>query len=251
MGVEKIVVGRNRDDLAVWGQRGTAFIGKHIVGSGEESHLTSSVQMDVTRPHILLVCGKRGTGKSFTAGVVAEEIALLEPEVRNNLSVLIFDTMGIYWSMKQPNTRQLPLLKQWGLAPKGIPIRLFAPQNSLESYKKAGVDVDAPLAIPADSLTAEDWIITFGFSPIDEYGILIERVIKILKTKSNFSMEDIIYHVSSDKKADQKVKDALTNRFLAAMDWDIFSPVGIPIEDLFVPGGISVIDISHFASTGG
>lgn len=249
MAVEKIVIGRNREDLKEFGLRGTAFIGKHIVGEGEEAHLTNAVQMDVTRPHIVLVCGKRGSGKSYTGGVVAEEIALLPPEVRNNLSVLMFDTMGIYWSMKQPNTKDSSLLKQWGLKPKGLPIRLFVPKGYVKSYEDVGISVDAPLTLPVGELTATDWILTFGFSPIDEYGIVIERIIKAVKDRNeHYSIDDIVYAIQADKKTAPKIKDALVNRFLAAIEWGVFEKRGTSVKELFQPGGVTVIDVSHYMS---
>ncbi len=61
--VEKIIIGKDRDDLLKYGHKGTVLIGKHIVGKGEEAHLTNPVMMDVSRPHVVLICGKRGTGK--------------------------------------------------------------------------------------------------------------------------------------------------------------------------------------------
>jgi len=247
--VKKIVVGRDRQDLKEFGLQGTAFIGKHIVGEGDEAHLTNSVQMDVSKPHIVLVCGKRGTGKSYSGGVFAEEIALLPDEIRNNLSVLMFDTMGIYWSMKQPNTKDSQLLKQWGLKPRGLPVKLLVPKGYVQAYKDLGIEVDAPLTLPVGELTAIDWILTFGFSPIDDYGIVIERVIKKVKEKhTTYSIEDIIYEIEADKKTDQKVRDTLSNRFLAAIEWGVFEKRGTPIKELFQPGGITVIDISHFTS---
>lgn len=250
MPVEKIVIGRNREDLKEFGMRGTAYIGKHIVGEGEESHLTNAVQMDVSRPHVVLVCGKRGTGKSHSGGVVAEEIALLPNEVRNNLSVLMFDTMGIYWSMKNANTQGHDLLKKWGIKPKGLPIKLFVPKGFVKSYKDVGVDVDSALTLPTGELNAMDWIMTFGFSPIDEYGIVIERVIKRLRERFGlvYSIKDIIFEIQADKRTEIKVKDALVNRFLAAIDWGIFEKSGTPVRNLFQPGGITVVDVSHFTS---
>ncbi|MEM5798223.1 MAG: DUF87 domain-containing protein, partial [Candidatus Aenigmatarchaeota archaeon] len=98
MAVEKIVIGRDREDIKRYGSEGTAYIGKHIVGKGEEAHLTNPIHMDLIRPHVVLVAGKRGTGKSYSAGVIAEEIAMLPKEIRENLSVIMIDTMGIYWS---------------------------------------------------------------------------------------------------------------------------------------------------------
>ncbi len=250
MPVERIVIGRDREDQKEFGLLGTAFIGKHIVGEGEDSHLTNSIQMDVARPHIVLVCGKRGTGKSHTGGVVAEEIALQTPEVRKNLSVLMFDTMGIYWSMKEPNKRDLPLLKQWGIRPQGLPARLFVPKGYVNSYEEAGIKVDAPLTLPSGELTATDWVLTFGFSPIDDYGIATERAIKALKEKhgDSYSIQDIVYALHTDKKLPPSVRDALVNRFLAAMDWGVFEKKGTPIRELLKPGTISIIDVSHYMS---
>lgn len=61
--IPDIVVGRDDDDVEKYGKKGTIFIGKHIVGTGEDAHLTSPVLLDVLRPHILCLMGKRGSGK--------------------------------------------------------------------------------------------------------------------------------------------------------------------------------------------
>jgi hypothetical protein len=133
--VEKIVIGKDWKDLKKFGEKGTAFIGKHVVGKGEESHLTNPILMDLTRPHIVLVCGKRGTGKSFTAGVIAEEIYKLPTEIRQNLSVIMIDTMGIYWSSKIPNEKEIDLLKEWGIKPEGMNAKLFVPKGYIGEYR--------------------------------------------------------------------------------------------------------------------
>src|SRR3989338_6376238 len=101
--MENIVVGRDKPDIIKYQEQGTAFIGRHIVGQGEEAHMTNPILMDVIKPHVVLVCGKRGTGKSYSAGVIAEEMTKLSKEIKSNLSVLMIDTMGIFWSMKNPN----------------------------------------------------------------------------------------------------------------------------------------------------
>ncbi len=246
--VENIVVGRDRDDLKKYGEKGTAFIGKHIVGKGEDAHLTNPILMDVTRPHVLLVCGKRGTGKSYSAGIISEEIAALPEEIRNNLAVVMFDTMGIYWSMKNPNERDKELLKNWGLKPGSLPIQLFIPKGYVDDYEQAGVTYDKTFNLVCSELAAEDWVLTFGFSFVDEYGTTVERVIKqIKKAKGDaYGIPDIISAIEADKRADQKVKDALINRFSAADGWGLFGAEGTKMEDLIKPGTVSVVDISHY-----
>ncbi|RLJ04118.1 MAG: hypothetical protein DRP18_05135, partial [Candidatus Aenigmatarchaeota archaeon] len=246
--MQKIIVGRDKNDLKEFGERGTIFIGRHIVGEGEEAHLTNPIHMDVIRPHILLVCGKRGSGKSYTAGVIAEEMCLLPEEIRKNLSVIMVDTMGIYWSMKKPNEKEKEILQEWNLKPKNIEnINFFIPKAYAKEYQNAGIDFDYPFTLPCSELTAMDWIITFGFSPVDEHGIVIERVINKLKDSGiNYSIQDIIEEIKQDKKANQKVKDLLTGMFNVAEEWGVFEREGTPIEEFLKPGGISVIDISHY-----
>ncbi len=246
--MENIIVGRDSDDILKYGEKGTAFIGKHIVGKGEEAHLTNPIMMDVTRPHVVLVCGKRGTGKSYSAGIVAEEIASLPPEIAENLAVVFFDTMGIYWSMKNPNERDKELLKEWNLKPQGLEINLFVPTGYAEEYEKAGITYDSTFNLVCSDLGAEEWVLTFGFSFVDEYGTTIERVIKALKKKKggSYSIQDIIDAVNADERAEKKVKDALINRFMAAESWGIFGKTGTKIEDLVRPGKVAIVDVSHY-----
>ena len=40
---------------------------------------------------------------SYTLGVIAEGISDLPAEIKKNISVVLLDTMGIYWTMKYPN----------------------------------------------------------------------------------------------------------------------------------------------------
>ena len=246
--MESIIVGRDREDLQKYGDKGTAFIGKHIVGKGEDAHLTNRIMMDVTRPHVLLVCGKRGSGKSYSAGIVAEEIATLPEEIRENLSVIMFDTMGIYWSMKNANERDKDALKDWGLEPKGLEVKLFVPKGYADDYEKAGVTYDSTFNLVCSDLEAEEWVLTFGFSFVDEYGTTIERVIKQLKKAKGgaYSIADIITAVNADKRAEQRIKDALVNRFMAADGWGVFGKEGTRMADLIKPGTVSIIDVSHY-----
>ena len=245
--VEKIIVGKDWKDLKKFGEKGTAYIGKHVVGKGEEAHLTNPIMMDVTRPHVVLVCGKRGTGKSYTAGIIAEEISKLPQDIRKNICVLMIDTMGIYWSMKLPNEKDTDLLKEWGIKPEGVKTNLFVPKGYFEEYKKAGISVDFPFTLSVSELTAEDWAMTFGFSMIDEYGILIEQVVDRLREGGgNYSIDDIIRMIEKDERSERRVKDALINRFLAAKGWGLFEKKGTKIEDLLKPGSISILDVSHY-----
>ncbi len=197
---------------------------------------------------------------SYSGAVIAEEMALLPKEVRENLSVLMIDTMGIFWSMKNPNEKGRSLLKDWKrpgekkiLEPMGMEAKLFVPKAYTKTYKDSGVDVDYPLTLPCGELSSDDWIITFGFSSIDSHGIAIERAIKQTKLKygTKYDLSDIIKIIDSDKRTEPLVKEALINRFEAAQEWGIFEKEGTPISSLFQAGTVSVIDVSHYMRVSG
>ncbi|MBI4177546.1 MAG: ATP-binding protein [Candidatus Aenigmarchaeota archaeon] len=244
----EIVVGRNPEDTKKYGTFGTAYIGKHIVGLGEDAHTTSKILLDLVRPHVMLICGKRGSGKSYSAGVIAEEMAALPEELRKNLAFIIIDPMGIYWSMKNPNDKDSDLLRKWDLKPKGVDVNLFIPGGKAAEYESAGIMWDNTISLPAGEFSAEDWAITFNIEPFSDVGVLLARTIKNLKGREgdSYSIKDIIGEVESDKRAEQKQKDVLRSLFENVDGWGIFGKEKISLAEMLKPGSISVIDISHY-----
>ena len=108
---------------------------------GNYTSLSNKILMDVARSHVLLVAGKRGSGKSYTLGVIAEELSNLPKEVSQNIASLIFDTMGIYWTMKYQNEKDKELLSTWNLQPKNLPIKIFVPFGFYDTYLEQGIPV--------------------------------------------------------------------------------------------------------------
>ena len=242
MAVEEIVVGRDPEDLKKYGKKGCIFLGKHVVGKGRDYHLTNPILMDVLRPHIVLIVGKRGSGKSYTSAVIAEEITMLPDEIKQNLSCLMIDTMGIFWSMKNPNDKDLLLLNEWGLKPKGFDIKNIVPVGLTDFYEKAGISYDGTFSIKPSELSAADWALTFNIDIFDSLGILLERVIK--KLGGDYSIDEIIDEIEDDNRSEEKDKLALENRFMAAKGWGIFSENATPIENILKPGVATVLDVS-------
>lgn len=243
MPVEEIVIGREPADIEKYGKRGTVFLGKHTVGTGFETHMTNPVRMDVMRPHVMMIVGKRGSGKSYSGAVIAEEIMNLPEEDRNNLSVVMIDTMGIYWSMKEPNDPALLLLKDWGMQPKGFPSQNIVPAGLTPIYRKLGIPFDGTFAIKTSELSVSDWALTFGINTYEPLGILLERTLRKLKDEE-YGLNEIIGRIEKDDKADSKEKLALINRFIAAQGWGIFADKATPVEKFLTPGIATVLDIS-------
>lgn len=219
------------------------------------------ILMDSISPHAVFICGMRGSGKSYTLGVIAEELALKNDAV----GVIIIDPMGIFWSMKKPNQveREQKLLKDWGLLPTGI--------DSMKVFIPGGYAQDAPeetwdhiFTIRPSELTADDWCLTFGFDRFDTMGLLIDRTIERISegyvTKDGqqipglgdtYSIEDMIRCIeleegihSTKHGFKNSTRRALIARLKGAFDWGIFDNEGTQLRDLSRRGQTSVIDVS-------
>ena len=120
-----VIIGRDLVDKKRFGDKGLIYIGKGYVKMGNYTSLSNKIWMDVARSHIILVAGKRGSGKSYTIGAIAEEISNLPPETSQNIASIIFDTMGIFWTMKYKNEKDRALLDEWDLKSKSLPVKIF------------------------------------------------------------------------------------------------------------------------------
>ena len=247
-----IIIGRTEADKEKYGISGSVFIGKHYVKMGQTVSLSNKVFLDVAKSHVVFIVGKRGSGKSYSMSVIAEGINDLPEEIKSNLSVIMLDTMGIFWTMKYPNTKEKELLDEWELESKGINVQIFTPVGYYEEYKEKGIPTDFPFSIRISELSAEDWCMILNVSMTEPVEILIERILNGLKEENlDYDIGNIVKAVKADDRSEQSVKDAVENRFLVAEKWGLFSKEGTLIEDLVIPGQISVLDVSAYATTSG
>ncbi len=189
---------------------------------------------------------------SYSASVIAEEISRLPSEVKNNITVLFFDTLGVFWTMKYPNAVQSELLEEWELQPEKMDINLFVPEGYFETYQNAGIPADHRFALRTKDLDAGDWCMTFDVKITDPIGILIERALHTLQESGEaYDIADIITTIQNDTKSTQEIKDATENRFSSAQRWGIFSKEGTTIEELMKPGSVNVLDISVYTNISG
>ena len=142
-----IIIGRDEEDKKNFGKEGAIFFGKTYVQMGRVTSLANNVYLDVARNHVILICGKRSSGKSYSMGVMCESVLDFPENIKNNMSIIIFDTMGIFWTMKYPNERDEALLEEWGLQAKGFDIDLFVPKGYFQDYKDKGIPTDFSFSI--------------------------------------------------------------------------------------------------------
>ena len=247
-----IIIGRDEEERKQWGDKGVVFLGKHYVKMGQVTSLSNNIYMDVARSHVVFIVGKRGSGKSYTMGIIAEGVSDLPKEISQNIAVILLDTMGIYWTMKYPNLRDAELLDSWKMKPKGLNVTIFTPVGYYKDYKSKGIPTDFPFAIRPSELDSDDWLNTFSLTRNDEAGVLIERVIFKLKEEgSNYSIQAIADAIEKEQKFEEKVRNIAQNYFLEAETWGIFDEKGTEMKDLVKGGQVTVLDVSCYATMPG
>ncbi len=246
-----VIVGRGESDNKILGKKGLAYIGKSYVNMENYTSLSNPIYLDISRSHVLMVAGKRGSGKSYTLGVISEAISEMQGEQDLNISSLIFDTMGIFWTMKFKNYKDKELLSSWDLEPKNIKTEVFAPAGYFQEYGEKGIPVDKEFRIKLSELNAEDWISLFELNFIQEEAVLLSNIITTLKEKASFNFEDIFQEIEKDKRTRQEIKNSVVSLFEVARAWKIFDEKeGTPIKDLVRAGQTSIIDLSMYSSIG-
>ena len=210
-----------------------------------DSSLGSDVYIDILHPHIVLICGKRGYGKSHTIGVLIEEIAELDITIKKNLGVVIFDTLGIFWTTSFPNTEEIKNLKRWEKNPKGFHINYFVPKKFIDDYDKKGITTES-FSIRVSELSPYHWCQLFHVKETDPLGVVLTRnVLKMQLSSSRFSLQDLLISIQNDPRSDDIIKGAAENFLMSAESWGIFDKNGVSITEFVRRGMISILDLSR------
>lgn len=260
------VIGRSQSLYHKIGLTGTLSIGKisEVPGHGL-GNFARELLLDCTQPHVIFISGHRGSGKSYTMGVIAEELAMEQI----GIGVIIIDPLGVYWSMKYPNweEKELAVLKKWDLEPKSFAdkVRVFVPLGRFNLTPKE--TKDEAFSIRPSELSVDDWCYTFKIDRFSPRGIIIEKTIKLvmegyeaevedatLKIRgkgTNYSIEDLIKCINNstfindkDKGFTKQTRRAMVSRFEIAKEWGVFSVEGTPLINLSVPDQLTIIDVS-------
>lgn len=219
------------------------FLGNDIK-TGEQVFLNAS------GAHAILICGKRGSGKSYTLGVMVEELLASSDDI----IPIVVDPMGVYHTMSRANSVQKDMLYKWGLAERSYRVRLLIPgepvdlygEDILKALKERDVEV-IPLRLNPSDLTPDGWCDLFDANINRPMGIVLFRAVQSLQRSDEaFSIDEIIEGIELDSRAQDTSKEALINRLEAAKLWHVFAREGhTPIQDLFEPGAVNILDLSQ------
>ncbi len=226
------------------------------------------VNLDLMSPHVMLVAGKRGSGKSYTLGIIAEELALAMERREIEVAAVVVDTVDVFRQTVDPNIEQEDLLKKWGLEAKGFPVSVYIPRRTYvglpdEVKKKARL---FPLSIGPKELTVSDWgyVLEKGGTLSTTMENLIGETLDSVRKgytldsgdkmvlKRDFSIKDMIKCIEINPQINELYKPstrtALIQRLKRADRLGVFHPGGTSAQDLAIAGQITVIDVAPLGS---
>jgi hypothetical protein len=242
---DAIILGRGGATISKIGCQGTIYLGR-VSEKGKHNLYGKKVLIDAVFPHVLFISGHRGSGKSYTLGVIAEELAKADLGV----GVILVDPIGIFWALKNNNTdkNENLILEQWGLKPDSLDnVEVFTP---IGIYDEDSDDtVDSPFALMPSDLHIEDWCRTFDIDRYEIRGTVLEKALHIVsRDGSKYSIDDIIDALDDPSITNTYRSDsiqAIRSRMNAAKGWGIFAGAGTPLSRLSSPNKIAVLDISN------
>jgi DNA helicase HerA-like ATPase len=194
-----VVIGRHDGSE----DRPQARLGTYLALDGSEG---TTVALDADGPHAVAVVGKRGSGKSYTLGVLAEELARL-----GGLAPVVIDPMGSFRGL------------EGSVSDDGV------------------TDVSATViedpSVPASALDPRTWCGLLGLSPESGAGSLVWQAATAAGT-----LAEMAAHVAASDAPSADSRAALNHLRLAA-SWDIFDPAGLSATSL-ASAEATVIDLS-------
>ena len=198
---------------------------------GPDIKKNNPVEFSTEKSRVVLITGKRGSGKSYTLGVFAEELF-------GDVLILVIDPLGIFWTFCLSDTESFPTTV---LVP-GNPITRYG-ADVFEQKSNLGVKF-LPLRLNPSDISPSGWCGLFELTISEPQGIALFRAVQSLSDNDYFSVDDLIELVMEDGRAQDKTKEALINRLEMAKSWDIFSNSSEDVWEKLDSNSINILDLS-------
>lgn len=262
-----LLIGQRRD---LGSTDALILLGKCAEHTGLRDMFDGNIWLDIRLPHVLFICGKRGSGKSYDLGVLAEGLSLASSSnvttKDTSVTTILFDTQNQFWSLGVAPSSKLPEdhvqlveLEAWRIQPTPLDnVRLFAPKGD-----QAIVGTETEFVISPTDIDADDWcglLQVERYSPMGQCIRVVYRKVTSsgysfqpsphsskeiqVPPKQNYEILDLIECLRRDAEVTDQMqrptRDAVLWRLESLIDSKLFGEGGIDITDILVPGLLSV-----------
>lgn len=226
------------------GARG--YVGRIAEASKGKNIFDSAVLVNTKFPSVIGVFGMRGTGKSFDLGVLAECLADSAQSDESKLSsppaIVIFDVQNQFWTLsiapsEANDAEHIAKLAKWHLSPREMPNVCCWSPTGMQSYVPGAREY----RISPEQLSESDWL---ALLEQERYSAPGQALLALLQQTNDHNPSTLAANArpgSMLSSFQPQTIDALRWRLEAASKTGLISAPGIGIDELLVPGRISVI----------
>lgn len=229
---------------------------------------TPQVWLATGKEQVVAVVGKRGSGKSFTLGVIAEGLALSSSaphvaRVARRRATLLFDPLDIYWTTRFATgpsdnaeaQRHYELAETSKLTGLEFNVQAWIPGAGNRSHTDP--TWFQTLQLPVPELSLDEWELLLGINVLTEpMGQALGDALSLVRTTgyrrrgtqvaavATFDITNVVDALESDDLAGtyhSETLRALRQRLTSLHGTGLFSASGTPINTLLLPGQLTVI----------
>jgi hypothetical protein len=212
--------------------------------------LGADAWIDTSFPHVIYITGTRGSGKSVDLGILLEGLsALSQPSPIQRsvtpVSSFLIDTQSQFWTLRYTpkpdldvHEAQLRQLTDWNLHGAALrDVAVFVPPGVTRFL---GDEIELKIR-PSDVLH-EEWCALLGQEVYSSQGHIIAKTLERLDGQ-NYSLEDMIRYIANPQAwagIAESSRNVLIYRLNDYARTGLFSPSGLNIESLLIPGRCNI-----------
>jgi hypothetical protein len=226
-----------------------------------------TVWLATGKEQVVAVVGKRGSGKTFTLGVIAEGFSAgAHSAVGRQIKprgVLLFDPLDVYWTLRFPvgesdnaeARRHYSLARSVGLTGTECAVSAWMPGGN---RRETDPDWFQTLQLSVPEMTLEEWELLLGNSDVfnTPLGQALADVIELVRSTgyrrngrdvapvTRFNLEQLVDATDADALLNNfhpETIRALRQRLSALSKTRLFSADGTEIKQLVRPGSVAVV----------
>ena len=195
-----------------------------IIGKLDNRDIQVPIDLTTLLTKHVAILAKSGAGKSYTVGVLLEEIA------QRRVPLIIIDPHGEYVGLGSPNEDEeaKKKLATYGLEPKGLQIKHYADTNLIPDA--------SPFRLPTKLTAQELTHLLPGKLSANQQAVLYSA----LKNLNDVTFDNLLYELEAEESP-AKYNIISTIDYLRGLP--IFSAAATPYNELIKPGQATIINL--------
>ena len=210
---------------------------------------SSPLLLDFSKKEHSLIIAKSGSGKSYLAGVIAEEAIRA---MQNNYSMLMVDPMGVFHTLRKNG--EMDPIYAWNqqmtlntVEAKGMKnVEIWIPEGDKDEFDSDMYD--RTFSLKANELTPDILSHTFNIKGVEPQVSLFRKARShLIKQNPDFDLGDLIemiWNSYDEWHFKSQTVEALFCKIDILKELGIITRDGIKLSDMVQEGKVAILDVS-------